>query len=174
MNYGLKAIHLTLFGILTVPLTTLSTQPLEWIRPSASGDSFVRGDRAEPFRALEFNYDLDEPGHLLEDYWLSEWDIVVADFSEMKALKALAVYDMGKPLAIEEMFPLKFGLPELNQFVTKSAKTTDGWISFYWGRTLGEYRIDKSSLKSALMLLWLDYFQTNAPAQRHSPGSNRR
>ena len=42
------------------------------------------------------------------------------------------------------------------------------------GRTLGVDRIDKSSLKSALMLLWLDYFQTNAPAQRPRPGSNRR
>ena len=169
MNYGLKAIHLTLFGLLTVPLTTLSTQPLEWIRPSASGYSFVRGDRAEPFRALEFNYDLDELGHLLEDYWPSEWDIVVADFSEMKALKALAVYDGSNPLVIEKMFPFKCGLPELDQFVTKSAKTTDGWIGFYRSRSLGEYRIDKSSLKSALMLQWLDYFQTNAPVRRPRP-----
>ena len=370
MNYGLKAIHLALFWLLTVPLTTLSAQPLEWIRPSASGDSFVRGERAEPFRAWGFNYDHDEPGRLLEDYWESEWDTVVADFSEMKALdanvvrihlqlgsfmdspdqsnakalaqlkrlirlaeetglylnltglgcyhkkevpawyhkqvetdrwktqahfwaaiakvgahspaifcydlmnepvlpgkkkatdwlagefggkhfvqrialdltkrtrqqvakawvdklvaairrqdqrhmitvgvipwaltfpgakplfyspevgenldfvsvhfdpktgdvdkalKALAVYDVGKPLVIEEMFPLKCSLPELDQFVTKSAKTTDGWIGFYWGRTLEEYRADKSSLKSALMLQWLDYFRTNAPARRQSP-----
>ena len=169
MNYGLKAIHLTLFGLLTVPLTTLSAQPIEWIRPSASGDSFVHGERAEPFRALEFNYDLDKPGRLLEYYWQSEWDTVVADFSEMKALKALAVYDGSNPLVIEEMFPFKCGLPELDQFVTKSAKTTDGWIGFYRSRTLGEYRIDKSSLKSALMLQWLDYFQTNAPARRPRP-----
>jgi hypothetical protein len=86
-----------------------------------------------------------------------------------KALKALAVYDVGKPLVIEEMFPLKCGLPDLDQFVTQSAKTTDGWIGFYWGRTLEEYRADKPSLKSALMLQWLDYFRTNAPARRQSP-----
>ena len=91
MNYGLKAIHLALFWLLTVPLTTLSAQPLEWIRPSANGDSFVRGERAEPFRAWGFNYDHDEPGRLLEDYWESEWDTVVADFSEMKALDANVV-----------------------------------------------------------------------------------
>ena len=169
MNYGLKAIHLTLFGLLTVPFTTLSAQPLEWIRPSTSGDTFVRCERAEPFRAWGFNYDLDEPGHLLEDYWQSEWDTVVADFSEMKALKALAVYYEGKPPFIEEMFPLECGLPELDLFVIKPAKTTDCWISFYWSHTLGEYRIDKSSLKSVLMLQWLDYFQTNARARRPSP-----
>jgi hypothetical protein len=86
-----------------------------------------------------------------------------------KALKALAVYDVGKPLVIEEMFPLKCGLPELARFVTQSAKTADGWTGFYWGRTLEEYRADKPSLKSALMLQWLDYFRTNAPARSQSP-----
>jgi len=69
---------------------------------------------------------------------------------------------VGKPLVIEEMFPLKCGLPELDQFVTQSAKTTDGWIGFYWGRTLEGYRTDKASLRSAVMLQWLEYFQTNA------------
>jgi hypothetical protein len=59
-----------------------------------------------------------------------------------KALKALAVYDVGKPLVIEEMFPLKCGLPELARFVTQSAKTADGWTGFYWGRTLEEYRAE--------------------------------
>ena len=86
-----------------------------------------------------------------------------------KALKALAVYDVGKPLVIEEMFPLKCGLPELARFVTESAKTADGWTGFYWGRTLEEYRADKPGLKSALMLQWLDYFRTNAPARSQSP-----
>ena len=69
MNYGLKDIRLAWFWLLTFPLSALSAQPLEWIRPSASGDGFVRGERAEPFRAWGFNYDHDEPGRLLEDYW---------------------------------------------------------------------------------------------------------
>jgi len=91
MNYGLKDIRLAWFWLLTFPLSALSAQPLEWIRPSASGDGFVRGERAEPFRAWGFNYDHDEPGRLLEDYWESEWDTVVEDFSEMKALDANVV-----------------------------------------------------------------------------------
>ena len=91
MNYGLKAIRLAWFWLLTLPLTALSAQPLEWIRPSAGGDGFVRGERAEPFRAWGFNYDHDESGRLLEDYWESEWATVVEDFSEMKALDANVV-----------------------------------------------------------------------------------
>ncbi len=34
------------------------------------------------------NYDHDRTGRLLEDYWLEEWDTVVEDFHEMKALGA--------------------------------------------------------------------------------------
>ena len=82
MNYGLKAIRLAWFWLLTLPLTALSAQPLECTRPSAGGD---------------------------------------------------------------------------------------GWTGFYWGRTLEEYQADKPSLKSALMLQWLDYFRTNAPARSQSP-----
>ncbi|MFP6644189.1 MAG: cellulase family glycosylhydrolase [Candidatus Latescibacterota bacterium] len=351
-------------------IAALPAQPLEWSRVSAKGDSFVRGPKNETFRAWGFNYDHDESGRLLEDYWETEWDTVVADFAEMKALganivrihlqlgkfmnasdqpnakaltqlkrlirlaentglyinlpglgcyhkkdvpewydkleetarwktqarfwkaiaqvgsdspaifcydlmnepilpgkkketewltgefagkhfvqrialnlagrtrqqvaqawveqlvaeirrhdqrhmitvgvipwaltfpgakplfytpeiggkldfvsvhfypekhevdkalKALAVYNVGKPLVIEEMFPLKCSLPELDQFVTQSAKTVDGWIGFYWGRTLENYRADKASLKSAVMQQWLEYFQTNVPAGNRSP-----
>ena len=375
MTHGLKAIRLAWFWLLAFPLTVLPEQPLEWIRPNAGGDGFVRGERTEPFHVWGFNYDHDEPGRLLEDYWESEWDTVAADFAEMKALdanvvrihlqlgrfmdtpdqpntkalaqlkrlirlaeetglylnltglgcyhkkdvppwydklgetarwktqahfwgtiakvgadspaifcydlmnepilpgkkkatdwlggefggkhfvqrialdlagrtrqqvakawvdklvaairrhdqrhmitvgvipwaltfpgakplfyapevgakldfvsvhfypktgevdkalKALAVYDVGKPLVIEEMFPLKCGLPELDRFVTQSAKTVDGWIGFYWGHTLEEYRIDKPSLKSAVMLQWLEYFQTNAQLGAGVSGNNRR
>lgn len=34
------------------------------------------------------NYDHDRNGRLLEDYWVEEWDTVVEDFQEMKALNA--------------------------------------------------------------------------------------
>ena len=375
MSHPLSATNLVWTWLLAFPLAALPTQPLEWIRTNAGGDGFIRGERAEPFLAWGFNYDHDEPGRLLEDYWDKEWDTIAADFAEMKALganvvrihlqlgrfmdtpdqpnakalvqlkrlirlteetglylnltglgcyhkkdvppwydsldetgrwktqarfweaiakigsdspaifcydlmnepilpgkkkatdwlagefggkyfvqrialdlagrtrqqvakawvdklvtaihrhdqrhmitigvipwaltfpgakplfyapevggkldfvsvhfypksgevdkalKALAVYDVGKPLVIEEMFPLKCGLPELDQFVTQSAKTTDGWIGFYWGRTLEEYRADKASLRSAVMLQWLGYFQTNARLRTEISGNNRR
>ncbi|HVR36407.1 MAG TPA: cellulase family glycosylhydrolase, partial [Methylomirabilota bacterium] len=46
-----------------------------------------------------------------------------------KALEALAVYDIGKPLVIEEMFPLHCGLDEMDEFIRKSADRVEGWIS---------------------------------------------
>ena len=56
-----------------------------------------------------------------------------------KALKALAVYDIGKPLVIEEMFPLSCSLEEMDEFIQKSRSRAEGWISFYWGKTIEEY-----------------------------------
>jgi hypothetical protein len=50
------------------------------------------------------------------------------------ALDALKVYEIGKPLVIEEMFPLNCSLDELDAFIKKSRAYTDGWISFYWGK----------------------------------------
>jgi hypothetical protein len=355
--------------LMVFPLVELPSQSLEWTRVNSKGDGFVRGPRSDTFRAWGFNYDHDESGRLLEDYWQTEWDTVASDFAEMKALganivrihlqlgrfmdapdqpnakalaqlnrlihlagktglylnltglacyhkkdvpawydeleeaarwetqacfweaiakvgadspvifcydlmnepvlprktketewltgelggkhfvqritldlagrtrkqvarawleqlvaavrrhdqrhmitvgvipwalsfpgakplfhapevggrldfvsvhfypktdevdkalKALAVYDVGKPLVIEEMFPLKCSLPELRQFVSQSAKTVDGWIGFYWGRTIEDYRAEKPSVKSAWMQQWLEYFQANVPAGNRS------
>ncbi len=50
-----------------------------------------------------------------------------------KAVASLDAYDVGKPIVIEEMFPLKCSVEELEQFVTQSASRVDGWISFFWG-----------------------------------------
>ena len=55
-----------------------------------------------------------------------------------KALTALAVYRVGKPLVIEEMFPLSCAIPEMDQFIDGSKRLAHGWISFYWGKTVEE------------------------------------
>ena len=88
MSHPLSATNLVWTWLLAFPLAALPTQPLEWIRTNAGGDGFIRGERAEPFLAWGFNYDHDEPGRLLEDYWDKEWDTIAADFAEMKALGA--------------------------------------------------------------------------------------
>ena len=75
-----------------------------------------------------------------------------------KAIKALAVYDVGKPLVIEEMFPLECSVEEMDQFIDESAKFTDGWISFYWGKTIAEYSEPGGTLTDAIMAEWLTYF----------------
>lgn len=77
------------------------------------------------------------------------------------ALKALQAYDVGKPLVIEEMFPLKCGHRELVEFVEKSSDHTDGWISFYWGETAGQLREKQPpTLAAAIMAQWLGTFQS--------------
>jgi hypothetical protein len=80
-----------------------------------------------------------------------------------KALEALAVYDIGKPVVIEEMFPLSCSVQELDQFIEGSRKLACGWISFYWGKTIPEYKQEKRSIGDEMMLGWLEYFAQKTP-----------
>ena len=64
------------------------------------------------------------------------------------------------PLVVEEMFPLQCGIRDLAAFIDDSRKIADGWIGFYWGKTIDEYaakgvgRATKS---------WLRYFSEKTP-----------
>jgi len=78
-----------------------------------------------------------------------------------KALTALAVYDIGKPLVVEEMFPLKCSVPDLEAFIDGSRKIADGWIGFYWGKTIEESRGSKE-LSGAITAGWLEFFKRRA------------
>ena len=73
-----------------------------------------------------------------------------------KALKALAVYDIGKPMVIEEMFPLSCSVAELNEFIEGSRKLATGWIGFYWGKTIDEYKKTPGDIGDSLTLGWLE------------------
>jgi hypothetical protein len=80
------------------------------------------------------------------------------------ALAALRVYDIGKPLVIEEMFPLKCASDELLTFVERSEAVADGWISFYCGKPASQY--DRTTLAGKLTADWLDAFQRAANRRR--------
>lgn len=75
-----------------------------------------------------------------------------------EALEALKVYEAGKPLLVEEMFPLECSIDELVEFVDGSREVADGWVSFYWGRTAEEYA-QEGGLKGALLSAWLRRFR---------------
>lgn len=47
---------------------------------------------------------------------------------------------VGKPVVIEETFPLKCSKDEMSIFIDESKSVASGWISFYWGKTLEECR----------------------------------
>jgi hypothetical protein len=81
-----------------------------------------------------------------------------------KAIKALSVYEVGKPLVIEEMFPLKCSVEQLGEFITRSRSMADGWIGFYWGKTISEYKNGKAGIGETMTRGWLEYFQEKAPA----------
>ena len=81
-----------------------------------------------------------------------------------KALKALAVYHIGKPMVIEEMFPLSCSVEELDQFIDGSKKLATGWIGFYWGKTTAEYKQGKRSIGDSMMLNWLEYSVKKRPS----------
>jgi len=78
-----------------------------------------------------------------------------------EALETLAGFQVGKPVAIEEMFPLRCSERELAEFVDESKKTACGWFGFYWGKTPEEYR-RSNTIADAVTLGWLEFFQEQA------------
>lgn len=76
------------------------------------------------------------------------------------ALIALNVYKVGKPIVIEEMFPLLCSLDELDTFIDSSRNIASGWIGFYWGRSLKDFQNQNNlDMTEALIKGWLEYFQ---------------
>jgi len=80
-----------------------------------------------------------------------------------KALKALAVYDVGKPLVIEETSPLWCGQEDFKRFFDGSREIADGWIGFYWGTTIDEYALRKDDIAAGIMKEWLEFFREKTP-----------
>src|SRR4029453_13366009 len=71
---------------------------MERLRISPDGKGFQLAESGRPFVPWGFNYDHDETGRLIEDYWNDEWKKVEEDFAEMKELGANVI-----------RIPLKFG-----------------------------------------------------------------
>ena len=80
-----------------------------------------------------------------------------------RALTAMAAYEIGKPLLIEETFPLSCSLDEMGDFLKRSKARTAGCISFYWGRTIAEYdAATEKKMEAAIIAAWLKYFRAQA------------
>ena len=79
-----------------------------------------------------------------------------------EAMATLAGFSVGKPVVIEEMFPLYCSMDELGRFIEESKKYAAGWIGFYWGKTPNEYRAS-SQIADALTLGWLEFFKRTRP-----------
>jgi hypothetical protein len=75
-----------------------------------------------------------------------------------EAIETLRGFAVGKPVVIEEMFPLRSTAEELEEFIGRSREHATGWIGFYWGKTPDEYR-PPASIGEAVTLQWLELFQ---------------
>jgi hypothetical protein len=78
-----------------------------------------------------------------------------------RALAALKVYDIGKPLLVEEIFPINGPLEEVDAFVEGSRGFCDGWVGFYWGKPIEENE-KQGDMKGAVTAAWLRYFRSQA------------
>ena len=79
----------------------------------------------------------------------------------MRILKQFVV--PGKPLVIEETFPLSCSAEELRKFLLDSRGIACGWIGHYLGKTRKELedlkQAGRLSIPDATSLQWLELFE---------------
>ena len=80
------------------------------------------------------------------------------------SLVLLNKFALGKPLVIEEIFPLKLARPQFREFLMRARPPATGVIGFYWGQTPGELKASPS-ITDQQMLQWLEVFQELHPVQ---------
>jgi hypothetical protein len=80
-----------------------------------------------------------------------------------EALQTLAGFAVGKPVLVEETFPLACSPQELGAFIDGSRKHAAGWLGFYWGQPPDELRRSKT-ISDSVTLGWLELFQRKAKA----------
>ena len=83
--------------------------------------------------------------------------------SPLEAIETLKGFAVGKPLVIEETFPLSCTGAELRRFLLESRGIACGWIGHYGGTTLAELdalrRAGTIDISQELQRQWLELFQ---------------
>jgi hypothetical protein len=91
------------------------------------------------------------------------------------ALKNLQEFDIGKPIVVEETFPLSCGVADERAFLLQSRSIAAGWIGQYPEETpdqlLDLKRSGKITAGQALYLSWIDLFREVGPQMLRQPGS---
>ncbi len=85
-----------------------------------------------------------------------------------EALQTLAGFQIGKPVIIEETFPLGCSVEDLEDFMDCSGDQADGWVSFFWGKLPEEYSA-KASIADAITSQWIARFSERMKRQKESP-----
>jgi hypothetical protein len=84
--------------------------------------------------------------------------------------KELADFRVGKALVIEEFAPLNCTLEQAIKFMDDHATDVDGWVSFYWGKTVAEMT-PPGNFVDAIMVKWIPAFMQKAQARGASPAA---
>jgi len=74
-----------------------------------------------------------------------------------EALETLRGFSAGKPVVIEETFPLEAPMPEFTEFMDRSRGVASGWLGFYWGRTPADLS-GARGIGDVLTRQWLEFF----------------
>lgn len=84
-----------------------------------------------------------------------------------EALKVVKDFAVGKPLVIEETFPMSCSVGELKEFLLASRGQAVGWVGHYLGETpeeLAKLREEKKlTFPQAASLAWFDLFKELGP-----------
>jgi hypothetical protein len=136
----------------------------QWIRRLTA--AIREEDRRHLVTVGLVDWSLDRPGltsGFVPDKVAGELDFVSVHLYPAKgkvdeALRTLAGFAAGKPVLIEETFPLRCSLAELEEFIDKSGRHAAGWIGFYWGQSPDELR-KSGTIPDALMRGWLESFR---------------
>ncbi len=71
-------------------------------------------------------------------------------------------FDVGKPIVIEEMFPMNCSSAELRDFIKQSHPPASGWISFFWGQTPDQLH-GSTNFVDGITRDWLQVFEQSKP-----------
>lgn len=84
-----------------------------------------------------------------------------------EAMECLREFVVGKPIVIEETFPLSCGTEQLEQFLRASRPAATGWFGHYDGDSVSELdkltRADEISNTQAVYRAWLKMFERLRP-----------
>ncbi|MBM4195374.1 MAG: hypothetical protein FJ202_13505 [Gemmatimonadetes bacterium] len=139
----------------------------EWTRQLVA--AIRKHDRRALVTVGLVDWSLDRPGlrsGFVPDKIAPELDFICVHLypkrgSLTKDMETLRGFAVGKPVVIEETFPLHAGMADFGAFVKESRGVASGWVGFYWGKTLAECRKSRD-FKDALMVAWLEFFQREA------------
>jgi hypothetical protein len=82
------------------------------------------------------------------------------------SIALLKKFNVGKPLLVEETFPLNASLDDMSKFLTRARPLTAGCTSFFWGRTPRELKAS-TRMSDAITAGWIERFMQLKPEPAH-------